>query len=230
MNGHKENVTDRLVKSHLEAGIAQLEREAAEGRYATICLRALAGAATLLNQKRIAERSLNLLRSAPDESFCSGVITNIDLPKAVERLRTILPLDKLKIFYRSFNENEILDSMRAYANTENHLALCFAGHFQEARSKAQSGVRLEEVGDTLAVLGEFDAALNVARDPALEPFRQNGVLLVLAIELFRRGRIDQSENILEELELKGLDPWHRIHLALGFAGREPWSGYPYPDW
>lgn len=230
MNVHKGIVADRLVKYLLEAGIAQLERETAEGRYNTLCLRALARAATLLSQKQIVDRALTLLRAAPNDAFCSGVITNIDLPKAVEKLRTIESQEKLEESYRSFNEKEVVDSMRAYANTENHLALCFVGHFQEARSKARSGVRLEEVGDTLAVLGEFDAALEVARDPALERFRQNGILLVLAIELFRRGRIEQSESILEELESMGLDAWVRVHLALGFAGREPWSGYPYPDY
>jgi hypothetical protein len=91
-------------------------------------------------------------------------------------------------------------------------------------------VLLEEVGDTLAVLGEFDEALSIARDPALDKFRQRGVLFVLVIELFRRGRVEEAGAILGELESQGLGPWERIHLTLGFAGREPWGGYPYPDW
>jgi hypothetical protein len=89
---------------------------------------------------------------------------------------------------------------------------------------------LEEVGATLAVLGHLDDALNVARDPLLERHRQRGVLIVLVIEFFRRDRIQQCNAILTELEASGLGAWDRIFLALGFGGREPWGGYPYPDW
>ena len=110
------------------------------------------------------------------------------------------------------------------------IALCLEGQFQEARSVAGSGVRLEEVGAALAVLGEFDAARSVASDPALEAFRQRGVRFVLVIELFRRGRVDEAGLLLAEFEFTGLGAWERVHLALGFAGRVPWGGYPFPDW
>ena len=159
------------------------------------------------------------------------MITNIELSKTVpEILRTVDAPETLEEQYPPYREEDIVGRIRSCARTEEHFALCVEGRFQAARSKAGSSKRLEEVGATFAVLGEFSAALTVARDPALDDFRQRGVLLVLLIELFRRGRIEESGAILAELESSGLDAWERIQLALGFAGREPWTGYPYPDW
>ena len=225
------DVAIQLAKRHLDASLHELEKEADGARYNTSCIRALASAAAVLGLYDIAERALSLLRKAPDGSFFAGMITNFELPKTVpERLRTVDALETLEEQHPHYREQEIVGRIRSNAATEEHFALCIEGRFQEARSKADSGVRLEEVGATLAVLGEFDAALSVARDPLLESFRQRGVLLVLVIEFFRRDRIENSEAILAELESPGLGAWERIHLALGFAGREPWGGYPYPDW
>ena len=145
-------------------------------------------------------------------------------------MRTVDPAEDSERHHPPYREDELVDRIRSCAATEKHFALCLDGQFHEARAVAVSGVRLEEVGDTLAVLGEFEAARSVAGDPALEPWRQQGVRLVLLIELFRRGRVDEAGALLAELESTGLGAWGRVHLALGFAGREPWAGYPYPDW
>jgi hypothetical protein len=159
------------------------------------------------------------------------MITNIEFPRTVpEELRTVDSTEKLEEHHPVYIEEDLLRQIRSSAEAEEHFALCLEGRFQEACATAGSGVRLEEVGDTLAVLGNFDEALSIARDPALERFRQRGVLLVLQIELFRRGRIEEADALLVELGSEGLGSWDRIHLALGFAGREPWGGYPYPDW
>jgi hypothetical protein len=42
--------------------------------------------------------------------------------------------------------------------------------------------------------------------------------------------LDDCKTLLAELEKSGIGAWDRVFLALGFAGREPWGGYPYPDW
>jgi hypothetical protein len=221
----------QFARNHLKTCIGELEREAKRGRYNTLCIRSLARAATVLRQQDFADRALLLLRLAPDEAFWAGMITNIELPKTVpERLRTVDVPEKLEKESPPYREEEMVGRIRSYARTEEHFALCLEGRFQEARTMAGSDRRLEEVGETLAVFGEFSAALSNARDPALVNYRQRGVLLVLVIELFRRGRITESEAILAELESSGIGAWDRIHLALGFAGREPWGGYPYPDW
>jgi hypothetical protein len=219
-----------LAKRHLDASIREIEEEAKAGRLNTFRIRALANASAVLGQNDVAERAVRLLRSAPDGAFWAGMIANFELPKTVpERLRTIEPSDELEKHHPPYCEKDIVGRLRSYAKTEDHFGLCLEGKVQEARSKAV-GVKLEEVGATLAVLGDFDGALSVARDPILEQFRQRGVLLVLVIEFFRRGRIEACDAILTELEASGLGAWDRIFLALGFAGREPWGGYPYPDW
>jgi hypothetical protein len=121
------------------------------------------------------------------------MITNIDLPTTVpERMRTVEPTAELEDRHPRYREDELLGRIRSCAATEKHFALCLEGRLQEARALAGSGVRLEEVGETLAVLGEFDAARSIAGDPALEPFRRQGVRLVLVIELFRRGRVEEA--------------------------------------
>lgn len=124
----------------------------------------------------------------------------------------------------------LVERIRSYAAREPHFALCLEGRFREAELLARSGVRLEEVAETLAVLGEFDAARRIASDPALEAVRRRGVQLVLVIELFRRGRVDEARLLAEELASVGLSVWERVHLALAFAGREPWGVYPFPDY
>jgi hypothetical protein len=220
-----------LVKGHLEAGVATLEHEASEGRYNTICIRALASVATVLEHSVIAERAARLLREAPDRAFRAGVITNIGLPKIVPMaLRQIDPPAVLTSRYPPYGREKALEQIRSFAEANEYIAVCLQGRIRDARTKAAPGLRLEEVGDTLAVLGEFDAALTVARDPALENFRRRGVLLVLVIELYRSNRVEESQAVLAELEPVPLGPWERIFLALGYAGREPWCGYPYPDW
>jgi hypothetical protein len=221
----------RSARTQLEAGIAQLEKDALGSRYNTFSIRALGCAAVLLGQNDIADRAVRLLRVTPDQAFWAGAITNIELPMTVPvGMRTIDTLESLQKQHPPFRAEDIVERIRANANDDEHLALCLEGRFQEARAKATSGLKLEEVGDTLAVLGGFDAAVSISRNPALDDFRQRGVRFVLVIELFRRGRIAESGAILAELESAGLQAGERVHLALGFAGREPWSGYPYPDW
>lgn len=220
-----------LVTSHLQAGMEELERAARDGRYNTMCIRALGTAATVLGQDAVADRAARLLRAAPDGAFWAGTITNIELPAMVpDRMRTIDPPEVLEKRHPPYHPDELVERIRSCAATEEHFALCLEGRFQEARALTGSGVRLEEVGDALAVLGEFAAAWSVATDPDLEAFRQRGVKFVLLIELFRRGRRDEAGQLSSEFEAAGLGAWERVHLALGFAGREPWGGYPFPDW
>jgi hypothetical protein len=226
-----DSAAGRLIRAQLEAGIDQLEKDAIESRYNTFSIRSLGSAAVVLGQQDIADRAAQLLRAAPDEKFWAGAITNIELPMTVPTgMRTIDTQESLQKCHPTYREEDVVERIRSNANDEVHISLCSEGRFQEARAKAASALQIEEVGDTLAVLGEFEAALSISRDPALDDFRQRGVRFVLVIELFRRGLVAESAEILSELEAVGLGAGERVHLALGFAGREPWSGYPYPDW
>ncbi len=221
-----------LSREQLKAGIEELERDAAAGRRNTGCMRALGGAARLLGCDDIADRAAQLLAEAPVEAFWAGWITNIEITEeATNRLRTLGSREELERRHPPYNVDRIVQRIRSNAaEHEEHLVPCLDGRVEDARRFAGSGVRLEEVGDLLAVLGEFDAARSVADDQALEPFRQQGVRFVLLIELFRRGRVEEASELLAGLTAAGLGAWRRVHLALGFALREAWGGYPFPDW
>jgi hypothetical protein len=194
---------------HLEVGIEELERAAEQGRYNTMCIRALASAAMVLGQQDVLRRSLQLLKTAPDEAFWAGMITNIALPKTVpERMRTVDTLERLEKEHPIYSEDKTLSRIRSIAETESHLAICLEGDYQEARSAAKTGLQHEEAGQTYAILGKFDDALSVARDPTLEKFRQRGVLFVVVIEMFRCGRIQDAVAILTELESTSAVPFY----------------------
>jgi hypothetical protein len=221
----------QIAARQLEAVISRLEEKAAEGRYNTFCIRALASAATLLGREAVAQRAIRLLRETPDEAFWAGAITNIQLPAVVpEELRRIGSPEELENRYPAYRRENIIERIRSFAVTDKHLAPCLDDHYQEALTKAVSGWRLQDVGVTFAVLGEFDAAQSLARDPGLDDAMKQGLLLVLVLEFFRSERIEEFQAALAELESAGLDEWRRIYLALGIAGREPWGGYPYTDW
>lgn len=219
----------QAARLQLRICIEEIEREDSPYRRNTFFLRALADAAKLLNEHEIATRALRLLRGIPDADFWRGGLMNFDPPSVIpESLRTARPIMELEKAHPPYREDAIIGQIRAYAVSAPHIALCLSGRIEEARLAAGDDLANAEVGATLAVLGDCAAALRVANDPSLPAERKVGILLVVAIESFRRGR--PSEDVFKELEQSEPDPWHRISLALGFAGREPWSGYPYPDW
>lgn len=231
---HPEAPTSPASIHHLQSALASLEASASDGMFDTMVLRSLAGVAQVLGQVQIAERARALLRTAPDEAFWANLITNIEPTKAgTERLRSMDSREQLEARYPLYVEDEIIEWIRRCARSEPHLALCLEGRVADAIAVAVAnadGRLLEEVGITMACLGEFDAAINIARDPALEAFRQGGVRYVMVFETHRRGRLEQSAAILAELASDRLSRWEHLQLALGFSGRVPWGGYPYPDW
>lgn len=221
----------QLARRQLEAGICELERIAEQGGYDTMCIRAFASAAAVLAQSDLAERALQLLRAAPDGAFWAGMITNIELPETVpDRMRSIDTNEVLQRRHPPYCKDDIVKQIQSNPTDNGHLVPCLSDQFDEARLIAKSGVRLEEVGETLAILGKFDAALSVAHDPKLDKSRQQGVMIVVLIEMWRYGRAEEALKILTELETTGLGVWTRVQLSLGFGGREPWGGYPWPDW
>jgi hypothetical protein len=227
----QKNNANQLIEIQLLSCISQLELAASSGQLNTLCARKLANVASLLNQQEVVRRACHLLAAAPDGAFYAGILTNVKLPKTPPKsLRTIDPIDKIESAHPPFSEVDLIRSISLASETSEHLAFCLAGRFQEAKSTAKAGLDLEEVGDTLAILQQFETAFEIARDPALDEFRRSGVLLVLMIELFRSGRVEESLAILADFESTGIDGWTRIQLALGFAGRVPWQGYPFPDW
>jgi hypothetical protein len=230
-NAHAE-FASRIVRGHLEAGIVDLERRASEGGYGQREIQDLGNAARVLGHQDIADRAIRLLEVAPeDNSFWVNAITNIPLSARKARGKwTLTEMAELEKRYPLFSADRIIERIRSSGNRDKHLRLCLQGKHQEACNHAKSGLKLEEVGVTLAVLGEFAAAQSIADDPALENVRRGGVRYVLRIEWFRHGHLDEIRDWLAEHESKNLDASAHAQLALALGGREPWSGYPYPDW
>lgn len=221
----------QLATHQLRAALDWLEQDAANGGIQTFMIRALADAATLLREETVADRAAQLLRQIPDDAFWAGGLTNIEMPaKVPEQCRQLESLAELESRFPIYSRETIVRRIRSHRASDDHVRLCLEGRVQEGRERAGAGLELQEVGGTLAVLGEFEAALSVARDPSLEEFRRKGVLFVVVLELFRRGRLEEVQALDAELDLENLNPFWRIHWALAIAGREPWPDYPYPDW
>jgi len=55
--------------------------------------------------------------------------------------------------------------------------------------------------------------------------------MVACVEAHRRGDSVLADRIIDELSDTGaLHDWNLLHLAAGLLDREPWGGYPYPDY
>jgi hypothetical protein len=125
------------------------------------------------------------------------------------------------------------------ARTEIHVLLALQRNYPRAISIARSAREIEEIAETLAVLGEFDAArkclptLAVADEamPMMSAeIRHRNTLIVFATELFRREQIERACAVVNETEQAGADLSDRIFLTAGLACRVPSPGYPYPDY
>lgn len=217
--------------SQLKAGIDSLASDAIAGRYNVLEIKHFGGVARVLGENSIANQAEELLRNAPEELFWAGVLTNIELPEMVpEAFRRLDTIESLEKSHPIYSEVTIRTWMKQLAATEKHIACCLEHRFDEALAVAEPDLHLEEVGSTMAVLGEIDRALSVAQMPTLEVSRQRGIRLVSVIELYRRGRFEEAAKLLGDLEADGNRSWWRAILALGFGNREPWAGYPYPDY
>jgi hypothetical protein len=68
-------VSARLIRIQLETGINQLERNANNRLYNTLCIRTLGHAAKVLGHQEFRERTIRLLRFAPEGVFRAGMIS-----------------------------------------------------------------------------------------------------------------------------------------------------------
>jgi hypothetical protein len=219
------------AREQLRAAVDSLEAIAAVGPVNTFSARALVRATLLLEEHDLAQRAVAILCQIPDRAFYAGLITNMELPNDfAERMKQVPTRDELERQHPVYGRDAKLAAIYQSAESSPHIRLCLEGSYEDAEAVAGNGVKLEEVGDTLAVLGEFDRAYALATGPKMEEFRRSGVLFVLVIELFLAGDLTWSRELLAKFEATGMDEGSRVHLALGFAGREPWRVYPYPDW
>lgn len=204
-------LSELLIDDLLETAFPEFERAAQKGAASTR-IHFIGAAARVLGRTSVEARALRLLESIESRDAAPRRPTNAG------------PWWIWLQYIRPFVLERTIEQMRSAASRERPIALCLEGRFREAHVAAGSGRSLEDVGNALAVLGEFKAARRVGRDPVLAMDRRRDVRFVLAIELFRHGRADEALALLAELE-PTLDAWERVQLALGFGGWE-WLGYP----
>ena len=132
---------------------------------------------------------------------------------------------------REMNRAQLIEYLREMA--PERVLPCLEGPHAVARALAQARTALdiEEIGCTLAALGNYDLAREVAGHKQLEDFRTRSILWVIEAERLRDGvpleAIDLSVLGLTE---QGIGPWYASYIALCVLQRLPYNGYPYPDW
>jgi hypothetical protein len=101
---------------------------------------------------------------------------------------------------------------------------------EEVLQTAKSGLDMEEIGYTYAVLGQHEKALEVANRQELEEFRRAGIRRTIEMEKLRQGDFHKLHLVVLGIKHEGVHPWNAGYLALCALGRLPYMGYPYPDW
>lgn len=153
-----------------------------------------------------------------------GAITSIEITNDMKAKP--LPrrtLEEIEHAYPQFRSSYMSDLL---SKGGDHLQLCLDRNYEAALSKATCELDEVEVALAQLLLGDFQAArLSFQRFPT----RQHDMLVVLAIELYRRNCFNEAEEIYSAL-LDRDSTWTPIHLAVGVSGRVPWPQYPFPDY
>lgn len=127
--------------------------------------------------------------------------------------------------------DDILAGIRRSCHNEPHLMLTIDGKVDEAFALqgSSSDLRQSEIAATVALLGNLPRACELTEAIGNSSYRE-GPWIAIAIEAFRRGDSPMLDRALDALGSdESRSPWTSLHLALGLMGREPWVGYPYPD-
>jgi hypothetical protein len=212
----------RLAIGQIERAVAEVEQDATRGQFVWNLIGDIANIARLLGAEDLEARALQVLRQASPPQFY--------LERAAHTV------EQLEREYPRYEESAILDGIRNIGREEAHVRLALARCYDEAFSIAASATEIEEIAETQAVVGDLEAALNsVHRLVGPAQVRQRLVLVVIALELVRRRRVEEARVVLSHLEAQiaptsASDTWHRVVLAAGLVGRRPWDGYPYPDY
>lgn len=100
----------------------------------------------------------------------------------------------------------------------------------KALQTAKSQLDIEEIGCTFAVIGQYIMAQKIAKETRLDNFRQQNITWIIETERLREGDLSNLNFEILGLHDWGASPWQAGHVALCALGRQPWLGYPYPDW
>ncbi|CAG0930477.1 hypothetical protein TFLX_01774 [Thermoflexales bacterium] len=210
----------QFAQQFLERTVGFLEQEAQENHYNWYCMRQAIAVALILERGDLVSRVKQLWRQAKLHFGYE------------ERLQIDLSADSFNQLYPIYPLSEVpaMVNLTVRTGKSKHIALSVEKRYSEAFPLAADDFEREQIIMTQIVLGDFDSAqqslvsFNTVRDT------KHMALLVFGVEYFRRDRFDQLQSILNDLRSSKMDMWDHVLLACGFAGREPWGGYPYADY
>ncbi|MBC7878979.1 MAG: hypothetical protein H7Y59_17545 [Anaerolineales bacterium] len=138
------------------------------------------------------------------------------------------PIEKSLRFVKQYPKDSLPYHVKLIRN-EPHITLCLDAQYDEALKHAANDLALEDIAATQIVLGDFVTAQETLKRITTRNSVKD-MLIVFIIEKFRRNEMKDVFSLLDELRARQIDLWEYVHLAFGFAGYEPWGGYPYADY
>jgi len=214
------------INHQLETVVAELEAVFAQQGHANFLLvRQAGGIAGLLGRPDLSARLGVIISGLAIENIFGGAVTNLDRSDIdATRLARIKSPPEISREHPFCDDDFLIARMKS--QTDHHLQLCLQGDIQGALQAATSERALEEIGCTLAALGQFEHAASLIDAQPVEDRARMAVRFVTVLEKCRRGHADFRQP-LQQARLDGFD---RLCVALALAGRLPWIGYPYSDW
>ena len=177
-------------------------------------------AAVLLGQPLLLQRLLNIANALPKIDPLKGGFSNLPAGSVPRWRPTLREFDDIVEHHPLLDEDYFERFM-----TGDHLGAVRAGEVARALALAKSEFDRLEVRLAQLVIAGPDA---IPADLGILADRQHDIALVRCIEHARRGRWDAA--LEERGALIAGDFDLATLLAIGFAGRVPWIGYPFPDY
>jgi hypothetical protein len=218
----------RLARIWLEQAIHSLETmKAARGGFNILAAQRFSDAVRLLRLDDLELRIEGLLKGATLGDLLNGALTSIARTAELDQKPLDRPmLIEIEDAYPLFHASYVGDLLSKWGD---HLRPCLDRDYDQAFSKAGSELQTFEVMLAQAILGDLDAVIaSVSRLSDAE--RRRDLMLVAAIELYRRDRFEEADAIQPREPNGALDEWSLFHLALGVSGHVPWPYYPFADY
>lgn len=199
---------------------------AAAGRLNVFQLQHAGGIAGLLGRPDLAARLGVLTSRFTLGDVLGGALTNIDLATVdLARPCSAWSSDDAARHHPACDDASVLQRMAS--EPTDHVRLCLAGDVDGAARAARDRLSAEDVGATLAALGQFDRATAfVDAHPAADDRARAHVRFIVLLETCRRAPAGFG-GAIRRAQPAGFD---RLHVIAALAQRLPWPGYPYSDY
>ncbi len=220
-----------LASDLLEHGTCLLEEaQRSTGQVNLMAARALGNASLLLGFASCAERCERFLRESSPRSFWQGVVTNIPYKRdsVPETFRSLTPIEQTRQKHPQFTADYASTVMTKEMGA--HIEFCQSRDYDNAYENAGSDeTQWHDVVLAQALNGDMHLAAPRLHDIRSATIREH-VLLVFAIESYRRGDSNTGRKMHDLLESEGIREYTAGYMALGVTGYVPWPFYPFADY